>query len=551
MPAVRRVASWCATRSLAIGSASIRRSDPCNNNNNNNSSSSSKRRKRKMPRSMKAPTKRTKTKNKKTKDSKRKGTKKKAGDKNKNAADKRKEPYNSKAADYKFDKMIPVGTKMLARWRGDGKYHSCKILEGKEIAKLPDNSAAKKAVVAVQEKLKTMSPEELELVPEVKEEHPYVYYIHYPAFNRRMDEWTTRQWLMFDEELKAWEDTLNTNRSVKSDVVDLRARHVHTHHEDHGDFDEESLKAHEEVTKVKNIESIVLGRYEMETWYFSPFPAEYLKHKKLHFCEFCLSFFGLESELDRHLLKCQIRHPPGNEIYRSHEQNITISMFEVDGAKEMTYCQNLCYIAKLFLDHKTLHYDTVPFMFYILCEVSDVGCHLVGYFSKEKMSEEGYNVACILTLPCHQRKGYGKFLISFSYELSKIEGKVGSPEKPLSDLGAVSYKSYWKKVLLDILRDRKKPLSVHDLSRMTSIMHDDIIATLRDMGVIKYAKGEHVISVPKSLIDASNKKRKRITADRTSIRVEPADPAKIRWNPFLVDQKKTKYHFTELRPPDD
>ena len=34
---------------------------------------------------------------------------------------------------------------------------------------------------------------------------------------------------------------------------------------------------------------------------------------------------------------------------------------------------------------------------------------------------------------------YGKFLISFSYALSKKEGKVGSPEKPLSDLGKLRY----------------------------------------------------------------------------------------------------------------
>ncbi len=52
----------------------------------------------------------------------------------------------------------------------------------------------------------------------------------------------------------------------------------------------------------------------------------------------------------------------------------------------------------------------------------------MGYFSKEKASEEGYNLACILTLPAYQRKGYGKFLISMSYELSKIEGKVGVKE---------------------------------------------------------------------------------------------------------------------------
>jgi hypothetical protein len=42
----------------------------------------------------------------------------------------------------------------------------------------------------------------------------------------------------------------------------------------------------------------------------------------------------------------------------------------------------LCYIAKLFLDHKTLQYDTDPFLFYILTERSALGFHLVGYFSK-------------------------------------------------------------------------------------------------------------------------------------------------------------------------
>ena len=35
------------------------------------------------------------------------------------------------------------------------------------------------------------------------------------------------------------------------------------------------------------------------------------------------------------------------------------------------------------------------------------------YRSKEKISPEEYNLACILTFPPYQRKGYGKFLISF------------------------------------------------------------------------------------------------------------------------------------------
>jgi len=32
---------------------------------------------------------------------------------------------------------------------------------------------------------------------------------------------------------------------------------------------------------------------------------------------------------------------------------------------------------------------------------------------QEKHSEESYNLACILTLPPYQRKGYGKFLMAF------------------------------------------------------------------------------------------------------------------------------------------
>ena len=46
------------------------------------------------------------------------------------------------------------------------------------------------------------------------------------------------------------------------------------------------------------------------------------------------------------------------------------------------YCQNLCLLAKLFLDHKTLYFDVEPFIFYILTEVNRHGAHIVGYFSK-------------------------------------------------------------------------------------------------------------------------------------------------------------------------
>eukprot|EP01052_Picozoa_sp_SAG31_P004835 SAG31_NODE_205_length_20397_cov_19.191152_3_plen_206_part_00 len=197
-------------------------------------------------------------------------------------------------------------------------------------------------------------------------------------------------------------------------------------------------------------------------------------------------------------------------------------MFEVDGHKNKMYCQNLCFLAKLFLDHKTLYYDVDPFLFYIMCEVDHVGCHIVGYFSKEKCSEDGYNLACLLCLPPHQRKGYGKFLIQFSYELSKKEAKVGTPERPLSDLGLLSYRSYWTQVLLKLLKEHKS-LSVQEMSDLTMIKTDDIISTLQYLNLIRYYEGQHII-------DISNLPERLRSTKYLEFRVV-VDPSKLHWTP--------------------
>jgi hypothetical protein len=120
----------------------------------------------------------------------------------------------------------------------------------------------------------------------------------------------------------------------------------------------------------------------------------------------------------------------------------------------------------MFLDHKTLYYDVEPFLFYVMTEVDELGARFVGYFSKEKRSIDN-NVSCIMTLPVRQRKGWGQLLIDFSeshnfesgvytdltgYALSKKENRVGSPEKPLSGLGEVTYKRYWKIKVFECLR---------------------------------------------------------------------------------------------------
>lgn len=267
-------------------------------------------------------------------------------------------------------------------------------------------------------------------------------------------------------------------------------------------------REHEEITKVKNISKIIMGKWEVEPWYFSPFPEEYSLHGKLFVCEYCLTYCKYIKTYRKHKACCPWQSPPGDEIYR--EGNL--SVFEVDGKEHSIYCQNLCLLAKLFLDHKTLYYDVEPFYFYIITTVDDEGAHIVGYFSKEKVSAEEYNLACILTFPQYQKNGYGKFIISLSYELSKREKKPGSPEKPLSDLGKISYRSYWTYVLMSLLHEDKEEqkLSIRDISSLTAIKMEDIISTLQSLNMIKFWKGQHVVYVKEEALLEFMKNRKNI-----------------------------------------
>lgn len=216
-------------------------------------------------------------------------------------------------------------------------------------------------------------------------------------------------------------------------------------------------------------------------------------------------------------------------------------MFEVDGLEEKIYCQNLGYIAKLFLDHKTLYYDVDPFLFYVLCEVDDRGFHPVGYFSKEKYSDVGYNLACILSFPSHQRKGYGRFLIAFSYELTKKEEKVGSPEKPMSDLGQQAYKPYWASTIIDFLLGcpEESSLSVMDISKRTSIMADDIVYTLNQLGILKMINNVYFVAAERSLLQQ--------LAQKYPIKEPRVDPTKLHWTPFLTDVRRDKFSINSKK----
>ncbi|KAG8185553.1 hypothetical protein JTE90_017558 [Oedothorax gibbosus] len=365
----------------------------------------------------------------------------------------------------------------------------------------------------------------------------FEYYVHYDGCNRRLDEWVDSD--RFDFSYSNQDSIKNSHIATHRDQPDRKItrnqkrKHDEINHvqKTYAEMDPTTAaleKEHEAITKVKYIDRIQFGKFEIDAWYFSPYPDEYGKQQKLWICEYCLKYMRLEKTYRYHQGECTSRQPPGKEIYRKG----TLSVHEVDGKDYKLYCQNLCLMAKLFLDHKTLYFDVEPFLFYVLTEADKHGSHLVGYFSKEKESPDGNNVACILTLPPYQRKGFGKFLIAFSYELSKKEHVVGSPEKPLSDLGKLSYRSYWSWVILEILKDYKGALSVKALSNMTSITHYDIINTLQGLNMVKYWRGQHIICVTPKLVEEQlhHCRKPRITVDVSL----------LRWNPLKKQIKSTK-----------
>ncbi|PJF17032.1 Histone acetyltransferase [Paramicrosporidium saccamoebae] len=262
---------------------------------------------------------------------------------------------------------------------------------------------------------------------------------------------------------------------------------------------EQLEREHEEATKVKNIQKIILGRYGIDCWYFSPYPDEYSENIDLLFiCEKCLKYMKSEATYQSHYHRCEYTGPPGKLIYLKEG----LAIFELEGEVAKLYCQNLCLLAKLFLDHKTLYYDVSPFFFYVLCEVDESGVHPVGYFSKEKASPDDYNLACIMILPPYQKRGYGRFLIQLSYEITRREGKTGSPEKPLSDLGRLSYSSFWAFELLTRLRAGSRTIpSLKEISFLTGFKEEDINETLTELGLMRQYRGQKVLNMAPKVLE--------------------------------------------------
>ncbi|KAF2195402.1 hypothetical protein K469DRAFT_543734 [Zopfia rhizophila CBS 207.26] len=255
-----------------------------------------------------------------------------------------------------------------------------------------------------------------------------------------------------------------------------------------------------------NVLEVVLGSLLIRPWYPSFYPEELVGRtvERLYVCQWCFKYSKELMGFLGHVKVCPLRNtaPPGKPIYTQDGY----SLYEIDGEEHKLYAQNLSLFAKLFLDTKSVFYDVTTFLYYLLVSHSPTPSitmtlpsskpnpphtqQVVGFFSKEKMSWDNNNLACILIFPPWQKQGLGQILMGASYEISKREGRLGGPEKPLSELGKCGYQHYWSQTVARTIlaASSKKTLSVLDIRNETYIVPEDIIATLQAMDVLEQKK---------------------------------------------------------------
>jgi MOZ/SAS family len=324
----------------------------------------------------------------------------------------------------------------------------------------------------------------------------------------------------------------------------------------------------------RNIDSVVLGNVQFDTWYYSPYsdsiilsadPPITIYHNGqlnggavsapspsatsttsttcslLYICPFCFRYTPHQSAYVAHLRHHQQLRKVDAELPPVPASAIPVysydgySVWEIDGETEKLYCQNLSLFGKLFLEQKSVFFDTGGFLYYVLTYTppetasstvrgvkghggrdsnfkDDLGLktEILGFFSKENPSWDSNNLACILIFPPYQHRQLGKLLMSVSYKLSGWEwegGVIGGPEKPLSVMGRRSYLQFWSERIARFMLGEsadadgrkvfdegkkkkgrkaavmKEALTVKEIGERTGMLAEDVVAALTEMGI--------------------------------------------------------------------
>jgi hypothetical protein len=323
---------------------------------------------------------------------------------------------------------------------------------------------------------------------------------------------------------------------------------------------------------LRNINEVVLGDIAFETWYYSPYPDELIvpsdhKHPKitngdlanghlsdsshgapalsgkvcprLHVCPYCFAYSPVVEDYLIHvrqheqLEKEDPGTPPVPESAIKVYEHDGYAVWQVDGEAEKLYCQNISLFGKLFLEQKSVFFDTGSFLYFVLTYTPPnhvqstkvkkglktapskslrLRSQVIGFFSKENPSWDSNNLACILIFPPFQHRQLGKLLMAVSYKLSGWEwvgGVIGGPEKPLSTMGRKSYLRFWSERIARFTMGEspdadgrhvfekkrknrvtlsKEEMTIREIGARTGMLAEDVVAALNEMDVCELVK---------------------------------------------------------------
>uniref|UniRef100_A0A8C2BSM7 Histone acetyltransferase KAT5 n=1 Tax=Cyprinus carpio TaxID=7962 RepID=A0A8C2BSM7_CYPCA len=262
-----------------------------------------------------------------------------------------------------------------------------------------------------------------------------------------------------------------------------------------------SDRSHDDiVTRMKNIDCIELGRHRLKPWYFSPYPQELTTLPILYLCEFCLKYLKSLKCLQRHLVRAVLGL---NKIINT----LPASYISYQKLENLLFCET-CFMFShvLYLCRSSYSYSSI--------------CHA--------LLVSGDVFILYLT------DSITGIIIKFSYELSKVEGKTGTPEKPLSDLGLLSYRSYWSQTILEILMNLKSEngerpqITINEISEITSVKKEDVISTLQYLNLINYYKGQYILNLSEDIVEGHERamQKRHLRIDPKCLHFTPKDWSK-------------------------
>eukprot|EP00954_Amorphochlora_amoebiformis_P026822 1381598-Amorphochlora_amoeboformis.AAC.2 len=170
------------------------------------------------------------------------------------------------------------------------------------------------------------------------------YYVHFIDCNRRLD-----RWINGDDVLPATDKPLDEKKKeiqAGDKCGQRRSRRGKRKLEEaetdgHASIADPTLakleKDHEEITKVKNVDVVYMAGYHMDAWYYSPYPEEQARDKKLYICEFCLKYFR----------KVGINRKSPSTLYPLHYQPTTVENGTVEYPLSILLSFTLLYVLSL------------------------------------------------------------------------------------------------------------------------------------------------------------------------------------------------------------